>query len=68
MSKKRKIPYWMRRKESCPECGWLVTSVDFKEKADFRCPRCGLFLSNEEYWKEQHFKWSKEMVEEIEEL
>lgn len=52
----------MRRKFSCPDCGWLPKSYDEKQVFEaiiFNCPRCKSVFSEMDFIEENEFKWSK---------
>lgn len=68
--RKRKLPHWMRKKVSCPNCGLIFRDGDELEKAYthilkgwnikevcFDCPRCKIHYTHDDFWEEQYFKW-----------
>jgi ribosomal protein S27AE len=66
MPKKRKfLPFWMRWKISCPDCGFIIGEHGDLHDTDkhFDCPRCGVHYAKQDFWEEQWFKYSKEMVD-----
>jgi len=67
--KKRYIPWWMRRRESCPDCGWssrneLDVEIMLHDTHTFTCPRCGVIYSEVDFWEEQYEKYRLTMAEE----
>lgn len=63
MAKKRKISYFARRRVSCPDCGLIFSDIEVKYNQHFTCSRCKSEYSEEDFWDEQYFKYSKEMIE-----
>ncbi len=64
--KKRRIPWFWRRRESCPDCGWSneyeIEIMLYRTKI-FTCPRCHAIYSESDFAKEQEEKWSLKMKE-----
>lgn len=67
--KKRKIPWFWRRRVSCPECGKIYnehdTTLDHIDRKNFTCIRCGFVLDWETFWNEHHEKVSWNCNEEM---
>ncbi len=59
MSKRRKLPFWMRRRVSCGDCGYIFLEDDKHRYMQeyFNCPRCDRRFSYEEFCEENEFKW-----------
>jgi len=67
--KKRKCPWFWKRQESCPDCGWVAASeVAFEAMIHrdkmFNCPRCHAIYNLDDFWKEYHDKYSLQIREE----
>jgi hypothetical protein len=62
----RKLPYYMRRRLSCPDCGWTPKYgeySDFEAKMmsldSFVCPKCEAKYDNQSFYEENYFKWNR---------
>ena len=71
MSNKRNYVYWLfRRRKTCPDCG-LTEKIEaefeilMERNKQFICPRCGALYSEQEFWEEQEFKWSRTIEETV---
>jgi transcription initiation factor IIE alpha subunit len=63
MSKKKHIPWFFRRRLSCPDCGWVAKTYEEQavfEKPSFSCPRCESYFSEYDLMDENMNKWSRE--------
>lgn len=68
MIKKRKLPWFMKRRLACPECGWTAhKSADLNDdkffnlvntKSGFTCPECQSHFTYHDFWQEHEEKWS----------
>jgi uncharacterized C2H2 Zn-finger protein len=60
MNKKRKIPWFWRRRIACPDCGLIEKDEEFtfilRKEGQFKCPRCGALYSEQEFLEENWFK------------
>jgi len=66
MSKRKYLPFWMRRRLSCSECGFIFDMNDpktYEYEQYFNCPQCGFRWSEEEFWEENQDKNSYKMME-----
>jgi rubredoxin len=61
MRTRRKIPWFVRRRISCPECGFIFGSLSAEDlERYFSCPRCNERFGDE-FWELNSDKYSKEM-------
>ncbi len=61
MNKKRKIPWFWKRRVSCPDCGLTEKIEDeflniIEREHQFKCPRCNACYSKQEFFEENWFK------------
>lgn len=63
--KKKYIPWFLRRRVSCAECGYCYSDVDYYNRNGkyFNCPKCKYRHSDEEFWEDNYFKWERGIVE-----
>lgn len=63
--KKRKGPWWWKRRVSCPECGYLYQEeMKGEDKAKMvapyiTCPKCQVRLSIDEFWDQNYSKYDR---------
>lgn len=62
----KKLPFYMRRRYACPDCGWVPDLADYhyfeielEEKSIFICPRCKVEYLREDFYEENIFKWNR---------
>ena len=61
----RRIPYYMRRHLTCPDCGWMPKydeKFSFEcrtEQDNFDCPQCHVHYSGDDFLQENIFKWNR---------
>lgn len=61
--KRNKKPWWARRRESCPECGYVTNDIElFDMGKTFSCPRCKTSYSMEEFEELNYDKYSEEAI------
>lgn len=59
MSDAKKTPNPLRWRESCPECGFILTDIEAQQvegRGAFDCPRCQAHYTSEDFARETNEK------------
>lgn len=64
--KKRKCPWFWRRRTSCPDCGLIVEEGEAYD-GGFNCSRCGTHYASEDFWDSNVEKnlWAADLNSEL---
>lgn len=67
--KKRYKPWFWRRRDSCPDCGWTERNNEeciehlLYNNGIFECPRCKTIYSPEDFYEDYENKYSYKIDE-----
>lgn len=71
INKKRKVPWFWRKRFSCPDCGRTEKQVGeflyiIEKERQFKCPRCNALYGTHDFYEENYFKngWSADLSQE----